>query len=133
MAASSVGNPTEVETPEAPIRAFQDAFNAGDLEGMVSQYEPEGVFIAAPGQPAAGSDSLRETFANFLAAKPRFELEITTLHRVGDIALETSRWKLEGTHPDGNPMALSGRCTATFRQQPDGRWLYAIDNPFPFE
>jgi uncharacterized protein (TIGR02246 family) len=122
-----------VENPEATATALQDAFNAGDLEGMVNQYEPEGIFISAPGQPAVGSDSLRETFAGFLASKPTFKLKVTSLHEVGDIALETSQWELVGTDSDGNPMALSGRCAATLRRQPDGHWLYVIDNPFPFE
>lgn len=99
-----------VENPEETVRAFQDAFR---------------VFISAPRQAAAGSEALRETFAGFLAAKPRFELKIMTLYPGRRHGSRDSEWKLEGTDSEGNVMALSGRCAATLRRQADGRWLYA--------
>ncbi len=111
-------------------RVFQDAFNEADLEGLVSLYEPDAVFIPSPGQVATGSDSLREVFASFLAMKPHFELTMTSLHQVGDLALESSAWKMEGNDPQGNPIALGGRCSGVLRRQADGCWLFVIDNPF---
>lgn len=123
---------TQLEKPEETIRASQNAINAGDLEGMVSRYEPNAVFIPAPGQVASGSEAIRETFAGLLAAKPRFELKIGSLHCVGDLALESFEWKFEGSDSDGNPMMLGGTGSAVLRRQADGRWLYVIDNPFPF-
>jgi ketosteroid isomerase-like protein len=30
-------------------------------------------------------------------------------------------------------MVLSGTGSAVLRRQADGRWLYVIDNPFPFD
>jgi ketosteroid isomerase-like protein len=42
---------------------FQDAFNADDLDGLVNFYEPEGVFVPAPGQVAADPASIREVLA----------------------------------------------------------------------
>lgn len=123
----------QLEKPGQTVRAFHDAINAGDLEGMVGLYEPDAVFISAPGQVTAGSEAIRDTFAGFLAAKPRFEHKITSLHRVGDVALKFFEWKLEGNDPDGTPMALHGTGSAVLRRQADGRWLYVIDNPFPYE
>lgn len=122
-----------VENPAESARVFQDAFNAGDLDGMVSLYESEAVFVPAPGQVTAGSDSIREVLAGFLAVKGRFELKSKSLQQVGDIALETAEWTLEGTDPDGNPVSLAGLATVVLRRQADGSWLMVIDNPFPFE
>jgi uncharacterized protein (TIGR02246 family) len=75
------GNPRET------VKASEAAINAGDLEAMVSLYEPEATFISAPGQVAAGLEAIRETIAGFLAAKPRFELNVGSLHQAGDLAL----------------------------------------------
>lgn len=122
-----------VENLADGARAFQDAVNAGDLDGMVSLYESEAVFVPAFGQAAAGSASIREVLAGFLAMKGRFDLKVMSRQQVGDIALETAEWKLEGTDPDGNPVSLAGVAAVVLRRQADGSWLMIIDNPFPFE
>jgi len=124
---AQLGNPRET------VKASEAAINAGDLEAMVSLYEPDAMFISAPGQVAAGSEAIRKTIAGFLTAKPRFELNVGSLHQAGHLALECYEWKLEGTDPDGKPIMLSGTGSAVLRRQGDGRWLYMIDNPFPFE
>jgi uncharacterized protein (TIGR02246 family) len=123
----------QLDNPEETVNASEAAINAGNIERIVSLYEPEALFISAPGQVASGSEAIRETFAGLLAAKPRFELKVASIRRVGDIALEFFEWKFEGSGLDGYPMALSGTGSAVLRRQEDGRWLYVIDNPFPFE
>lgn len=124
---AQLGNPRET------TKASEAAINACDLEAMVSLYEPEVMFISAPGQVAAGSEAIRKTIAGFLAAKPRFELNVGSLHQAGRLALESYEWKLECADPDGKSTVLSGTGLAVLRRQGDGRWLYVIDNPFPFE
>lgn len=122
-----------VENVAESAKVFQDAVNAGDLDGLVSLYEPEAVFVPAPEQAAAGSASIREVWAGFLAMKGRFDLRVKSRQQVGDIALETAEWKLEGSDPDGNPVSLAGLSAVVLRRQADGSWLMVIDNPFPFE
>lgn len=100
---------------------------------MVSLYEPEAVFISAPGQVTAGSESVREVFAGSLAAKPRFGLKIRSLHQVGNIALESLEWKLQDADPDGNPMAPRGTGSAVLHPASRRTIDYVIDNPFLFE
>jgi ketosteroid isomerase-like protein len=34
------------------------------------------------------------------------------------------------TAPGGSPLELAGRFTDVVRRQPDGRWLFVIDNPY---
>ncbi len=135
MAAHSRGTASSTilcGSPEETVGASQIAINAGDVDGMVSLYEPAGVFIPAPGQVASGSEAIRETFVGLLAARPRFELKIASPTRSETFALESFEWRLEGTDPDGNPMALRGTGSAILRRQANGRWLYVIDNPFSF-
>jgi ketosteroid isomerase-like protein len=48
----------------------------------------------------------------------------------GDIALYISRWRLDGTSPDGQPVSMAGESSDVLRRQRDGRWLIALDNPW---
>jgi uncharacterized protein (TIGR02246 family) len=65
-------------------KTFEDAFNFGDVEGLVGLYELDAVFVPEPGQVARGRDEIRDVLRDFLAAKPRFKLERKSLHVVGD-------------------------------------------------
>ena len=44
--------------------------------------------------------------------------------------MTTSKWVLEGTGPDGKPIKMEGQSAEVARRQPDGTWLFVIDNPF---
>ncbi|MGH3768143.1 MAG: YybH family protein [Pseudonocardiaceae bacterium] len=122
-----------IERLEDAGRVFQDTFNAGDVDGLVNLFEPDAVLVPAPGQATVGSDAIREVFAGFLATWERFEIKVFSRHQVGDIALITAEWKVEGKDPDGNPVTLRARPAIVFRRQADGSWRFLIDNAFPFD
>jgi ketosteroid isomerase-like protein len=47
----------------------------------------------------------------------------------GDLAYLSNRWSLSGgTMPDGSPAELGAVTAEVARRQPDGTWLYVIDN-----
>jgi ketosteroid isomerase-like protein len=46
-------------TPEQIHRLFEEAFNAGDLDGLMELYEPDAALIAQPGSVAHGSAQAR--------------------------------------------------------------------------
>lgn len=123
-----------IEHIEEVGKVFQDTFNGGDVDGLVSLFEPEAVLVPAPGQIAVGSDALRELFTGVLASGARFELvKIFSVHRVGDIALTTVEWKMDYNDPNGDPVTVNARPAVVFRRQADGTWRFLIDNAFPFE
>jgi len=41
-------------TPEQIHRLFEEAFNAGDLDGLMELYEPDAALIAQPGVSPTG-------------------------------------------------------------------------------
>ena len=47
----------------------------------------------------------------------------------GDTAVTYGAWTLTGTSPDG-PIEMSGKGVAVLRRQPDGNWLYVVDDPW---
>jgi len=115
--------------PEELDVLFVQAFNAGDIEAMMKLYEPAASLTPQPGHVVSGSKALREALSGFVVRKPRMTLEARTLAEAGGIALTTSKWVLEGTGPDGKPMKAEGQSAEVARRQPDGTWLFVIDNP----
>jgi uncharacterized protein (TIGR02246 family) len=115
--------------PEELDVLFAQAVNAGDIEAVMKLYEPAAAFTEQPGRVVSGANAIREAFSGFLAMKPRMTLESRTLAEAGGIALTTSKWVLEGTGPDGKPMKAVGQSAEVARRQPDGTWLFVIDNP----
>lgn len=115
--------------PEELDVLFVQALNAGDIEALMKLYEPTAALTPQPGQVVSGAKAVREALSGFLATKPRMTLEARTLAESGGIALTTSKWVLEGTGPDGKPMKMEGQSAEVARRQPDGTWLFVIDNP----
>jgi len=117
-------------TPEEVARLFAQAFNAHDLEALMALYEPEATLIPQPGQVATGTEAIREALSGFLTLEPKFEGQIKHAFQAGDIALVFSEWTLSATDPDGNALEMAGRTADVVRRQPDGTWLFVIDDPY---
>jgi ketosteroid isomerase-like protein len=102
--------------PEDLARFFVSRANAGDVEGFVALYEPDAVLAGPEGQTLVGTEAIRGFYAELLADRPQFEPgEQRPALRRGDLALTSSRL--------GN-----GTVTAEVaRRQPDGTWLWAVD------
>ena len=116
------------ESPERLHRSFQDAFNRGDLDSIVELYELRAVLVRAGGS-VQGIESIREAYRGILAMRPTMELQTLGVNRAGDLAMLHGKWILQETGADGSPIRTEGRNTETARLQPDGRWLFVIDNP----
>jgi uncharacterized protein (TIGR02246 family) len=109
-------------------RAFQDAFNAGDSDGLAGLYEEDAV-LRLGGQIVAGRDAIRETIDGFFAMQPVMTIETrSVLESSEGVALLDGRWTLAGTGPDGSEVRMAGRNNEVIRRQPDGAWRFLIDN-----
>ncbi len=104
--------------PEDLARFFVVRANAGDVEGLAALYEPDAVLAGPEGQLMIGTDAIRGFYAKLLANRPTFETgEQRPTLRHGELALTSSR-------------LVNGTVTAEVaRRQPDGTWLFAIDQP----
>jgi ketosteroid isomerase-like protein len=54
-------------TPEEIHRLFEDAFNVGDIDGLMALYEPDAAVIPQPGSVAHGTEQVRSGLQAFLA------------------------------------------------------------------
>ena len=104
--------------PEDLARLFIVRANAGDVEGLASLYEPGAVLACPNGHLAVGIDAIRRFYSRLLADRPVFLAgEQSPPLRNGNVALTSSRLK-------------NGAVTAEIaRQQLDGTWLWAVDQP----
>lgn len=99
-------------------RYFIERANAGDVDGLVALYEPDAVLAFPPGNLATGHAEIRKVFEGFVAAAP--VLEPGRQHPAlvsGGLALTAST-------------LTTGEVTVEVaRRQPDGAWLWALDQP----
>ena len=106
--------------PEDLDRLFLERANAGDVEGVVDLYEPDAVLAFPPGRLAAGRRAIREVYADLLAGRPRLTGAIRPAIRNGDIAITSTA-------------RASNATVEVARRQPDGTWLWLIDQPSVLE
>lgn len=117
------------ESPEELHIKFQHAFNRHDLDSILALYEPGAVLVSGRG-PVQGTAAIREVYRGILAMHPTLELRTLGVTRAGDLAMLHGEWILYENGSDGSQIHREGQNTETARLQPDGRWLFVIDNPY---
>jgi uncharacterized protein (TIGR02246 family) len=109
-------------TPEEIHRLFEDAFNAGDIDGLMALYEPDAAVIPQPGSVVHGTEQVRAGLQAFLALQGRITLDTKLVVTVGDLAFLSNTWSLTGTGPDGRPLTMGATTAEVVRRQADGTW-----------
>jgi ketosteroid isomerase-like protein len=104
------------QVPNDLERFFVERANAGDIDGLMALYESNATLDSGDGQVATGHEQIRKFLVKFLAGHPQLAPGIQAPALCsGDLALTSSR--------DAN-----GDITAEIaRRQPDGNWLWAVD------
>lgn len=99
-------------------RFFVERANAGDLDGLAMLYEPDGVMALPGGGRATGRPAIRAELERLLAGVTRLEPgEQQPALTDGDLAITSTR------------LASGGVTTEVARRQPDGSWLWVLDQP----
>ena len=117
-------------TPEQVLKSIVDGVNTGNLDALISLYEPEATFATQPGSLSHGLPGVREALAGFIAMKGKLDLKVTRVLEASDLALVTTVWSFTGTGPDGKPVKLATKSADVLRRQADGSWRMVIDNPW---
>ena len=125
-----VGAPARrrAETPEQVAALFMACLQTGDLDGLVSLYEPNAHVVAAPGLLLVGTVAIRQALQQMIDSGARLRLEPRNIRRVDDLALVSNTATLMGPTPDAKPVISA--TTEILRRQPDGGWLHLVDDPF---
>lgn len=117
-------------TPAGLMKLFSKYASEGDVEALLSLYEPNAVFQPEFGATIRGYAQLRPANEEFLAFKPRISYTSDPeVLIVEDIALVTNFWTMTAALPDGTDMTDGGTSADVLRRQSDGTWRVLIDQP----
>lgn len=122
----------EAKTPEEVSQLIGETVTSGDIDAALSLYEPDATFSIPAGfgeGSVTGLDNLREALGGFLAMSPQLKVNAEKTLRSGDTALVVGNWTFKGRDADGHDIDASGRYADVVRRQPNGNWLFVIDNP----
>jgi uncharacterized protein (TIGR02246 family) len=111
-------------SPEDICRLFQQYMAVGDLDAVLSVFDPEAVLVNPSGEVQQGRDGLRQELAPVAAMKPRVAFTIKQVIQSGDIALMHTEWQVSF------PLPMSVYAIAVARRQPDGTWRWLIGDPY---
>lgn len=125
----SVSSSITPRTPQDCIALFGRHVAARDLPALMSLYEPDAVFVPAPGVVHTGHAAIAAALGQMLALEPQMQAEVVAVHQAGAIALVVVDWRLRGTAPDGTAVEQAGRSADVMRRQSDGTWRVLIDHP----
>ena len=117
-------------TPEQVLGSIVEGINTGNLDALMSLYEPGAAFAVQPGNLTHGLAGVREALAGFIAMEGTLELDVTRVLEARELALVTAAWSFTGAGPEGEPVRQSARSADVLRRQPDGSWRFVIDNPW---
>ncbi len=94
-------------------------------------YEPHATLVPQQGNPVKGKEAIRTGLAGLIALKPKITMNVFQVLQAGtDLAVLYNDWSATGTGPDGTPITMTGKAIEVVRRQPDGTWLFAVDDPF---
>jgi ketosteroid isomerase-like protein len=108
---------------------FTEAFNSGDVQPLLDLYESGASLVPQPDQVVSGHAAIAAALSQFQAIG-KMTAETRPCIQSADVALASASWSIEGTGPDGEPVAVRGTSADLLRRQADGRWLLVVDHPF---
>ena len=101
------------------------SINGGDVDALLDLYEPDARVVNQDGSVIVGREAARAIVSELVALGGRMDITTRFVVEMGDVALLSNEW-----HFRADEVELSGITAEVARRQPDGRWLYVIDNPY---
>ncbi|HEY1272217.1 MAG TPA: nuclear transport factor 2 family protein [Terriglobales bacterium] len=111
-------------SPGEICKLFKQYMSQGDVDLLLSLYDPEAAFLNEAGEIKKGKEELRGQLAAPAAAKAIFEFDIRQIIESRDIALMHTKWQVSWPQP------RSVYAIEVARRQPDGSWCWLIGDPF---
>ncbi|QDY75321.1 nuclear transport factor 2 family protein [Streptomyces qinzhouensis] len=113
-------------TPEQVGAMFMEYLEAGDVEGLVSLYEPYAHFVPTSGTHLVGTGAIRKALQQLIDSGVRLKLELREIRQVDNLALVSNTATLTGVDPE----PVISTTTEVLRRGPDGGWVHVVDDRF---
>jgi len=117
--------------PEECDLLLFEVIDTGDIDAALALYEPEAVFVVAPGHVVTGHAAIREVLQGMMAANATGKLDAVTAvpSADGSVAFTRAKGTTTGPGPDGKPVTTHFHSIEVVRKQTDGTWRIVIDDP----
>lgn len=119
--------------PAEAVKYFRSCIVNGDLQGVLSCFGEDAIYIERDGQEITGLQNIEKSMAHLCTWKPEIMGGKHKVTIVGDIAIWIDKYSLKATMPDGNPIEMSGVTSCIMKKNDGGIWLWLVDNPFAGE
>ncbi|ONK09799.1 nuclear transport factor 2 family protein [Streptomyces sp. MP131-18] len=113
----------------AHVEHYIREFNSGDAAAVDRLYTDDAVSVWEPGKAATGAER-RAGQAAYLAQKPVMKAEVIESYVTSDTALLAVDWTIDIPGAPGGPQRQQGTGVDVLRRGKDGKWRFAIDNPY---
>ncbi|RKR08803.1 ketosteroid isomerase-like protein [Flavobacterium sp. 90] len=119
--------------PVGAVNYFRNCIVSGDLQGTLSCFDKEAVYIDRDGTEIKGLDNIEKAMQHLCNWKPEIKGSKHRATIVGDLAIWVDNWSMKAKMPDGNPIEMKGATSCLMKQNEKGIWLWLVDNPFAAE
>jgi ketosteroid isomerase-like protein len=123
MPLSAKGDEMPANSPEEICILFRRYMREGDIDSVLTLYDPKAVFLSESEETKKG-EALREELATLVAAKTIFDFSIKQVIQSGDIALMHTDWTVS------SPRQMFFYAIEVARRQQDGTWRWLIGDPY---
>ncbi|MFC4957621.1 alpha/beta fold hydrolase [Streptomyces mauvecolor] len=118
-----------VDDPALLPRAFQDALNAHDADGVLALYGEGAVMRTVAGEVVRGGAALRAEVEGMIAAGPCIANSVRHVVVGEDAALVVVDWSLSLAGAGGERVGTCGTAVNVAARGKDGTWRFVILNP----
>jgi ketosteroid isomerase-like protein len=123
-------DPSKRSSPKELLALLGKYIEARDVEAILAIHEPGASLVEFGGGISRGEEELRKSYGKFFQSKPQLKVNALQIVESGGVAIILGDYTLKFEDQNGEIMNSAGKFGDMVRQQPDGSWLYLLDNPF---
>ncbi len=117
-------------TPADLLALLGRLMESRDIDAIMAIHEDEAAMVEWGGGVARGEDAIRQVYVDFFATEPVLKVQALQIVEAGNTAIILGDYTMDYTNANGKIISVEGKFGDMVRQQPDGSWLYLLDNPF---
>ena len=122
--------PEDRESPRELLALLGKFITARDVDSVMAIHEQNAALVEWGGKVARGYDEVRQVYVDFFETDPDLKVQALQIVDAGGVAIILGSYTLDYTNANGKIVSVGGKFGDIVRQQPDGSWLYLLDNPY---
>lgn len=116
--------------PEKMVSYFRNCILQGDLQGAISCFDAEGIYIERDGQEIKGLENIEKALKSLCLWKPEISSVMHRVTIVGNHAIWTDKYTVRAKTLQGGHIETDGITACLMKCNSKGDWLWLVDNPF---